>query len=132
MRPGFTVGGFCEPTATVVWTTMGDLGVSADRFVLWNTYPFHPHKPGQPLTNRPPTDDEAASHAEVLATFLALFPGRRIVPIGETAGARLVRHTAATSTVRHPANGGVPDFRASLRAIIRPLTSRNRPNDGTR
>lgn len=52
--------GFNEPTDSVVWKACLDAGLSADEFILWNIYPFHPHKKDDLLSNRTPTDDELA------------------------------------------------------------------------
>lgn len=110
--------GFCEPTATVVWQTLLGLGIKADKFVLWNVFPFHPHEPGQPLSNRTPTAAEVESESQVLLDFVALFPRCRVVAVGETAGKRLHRHDLSIPVVRHPANGGVPDFQAGLTRLV--------------
>lgn len=117
-------GGFCEPTATIVWTTLLGLGVPADGFVLWNSFAFHPHRPGEPLTNRTPTDREVEEQAEVLDAFLALFPGLPVVAVGETARRRLAAHGTAFNkmgvpAVRHPANGGATAFREGVGRIVR-------------
>ncbi len=117
-------GGFCEPTATIVWTTLLGLGVPADGFVLWNSFAFHPHRPGEPLTNRTPTDREVEEQAEVLDAFLSLFPGLPVVAVGETARRRLAAHGTAFNkmgvpAVRHPANGGATAFREGVGRIVR-------------
>ena len=116
-------GGFCEPTATIVWTTLLGLGRPADRFALWNSFAFHPHRPGEPLTNRTPTDREVAEQADLLDAFLALFPGARVVAVGETARRRLAEHGTAklkmgVPAVRHPANGGATAFREGVARIV--------------
>lgn len=112
-------GGFCEPTATIVWTTLLDLGVAPERFVLWNSFAFHPHRPGEPLSNRTPTDREVAEQAPVLDAFLALFPGRPVIAVGETARRRMGDSGIAALPVRHPANGGATAFRDGVKRILR-------------
>ena len=114
-------GGFNEPTATIAWSTMLELGVAPERFVLWNSFAFHPHKPGAPLTNRTPTDREVMEQAAILDQFLALFPNRPIIAIGETAKRRLAELGQASGVqgVRHPANGGATAFREGMRRIMK-------------
>jgi hypothetical protein len=43
-----------EPSATIVWNALQSAGL-AERTTLWNSFPWHPHKPGRPLANRAPT-----------------------------------------------------------------------------
>ena len=50
--------GFNEPTDTVVWSAIIEKGINPYDTLLWNIFPFHPHKEGNPLTNRTPTDRE--------------------------------------------------------------------------
>ena len=50
--------GFNEPTDTVVWSAIVGKGINTYDTLLWNIFPFHPHKDGNPLTNRTPTDRE--------------------------------------------------------------------------
>ena len=61
--------GFNEPTDSVVWKACLDAGLSADEFILWNIYPFHPHKKDDLLSNRTPTDDELAIGVRVSGDF---------------------------------------------------------------
>lgn len=56
---------FSEPSATIVWRTLYELGV-AERTILWNAVQLHPHKPNEPWSNRTPTTDELAYGAEAL------------------------------------------------------------------
>ena len=111
-------GGFCEPTATIVWTTLLGLGLPADRFVLWNSFAFHPHRPGEPLTNRTPTDREVEEQADILDAFLALFPRSKVIAVGETARRRLSGFGKEVPAVRHPANGGATAFRDGVARIV--------------
>ena len=46
--------GPAEATATIVQRVLTELGLQ-DEVVLWNVVPAHPHRLGEPMTNRPPT-----------------------------------------------------------------------------
>jgi uracil-DNA glycosylase family 4 len=94
-----------EATATIVHRVLAELGLEED-VLLWNVVPTHPHRPGQPATNRRPTRAEIDAAAPFLAE---LADGRRVVPVGRVAHARL-----GGRYVRHPAHGGSADFRAGL------------------
>ncbi|WP_238365592.1 uracil-DNA glycosylase [Mesobacterium pallidum] len=109
--------GFSEPTASIVWREL--VAHDATRAaVLWNVFPYHPCKPGQPLTNRTPTPAEVAARMELLHAFLAVFQGRQIIAIGNTARDHLAQAGLTAPAVRHPANGGAGKFRAGLREIL--------------
>lgn len=82
-KPERNPPGFSEPTATLVWRTLLELGVPGDRFVLWNAFPWHSFDPrAGMLSNRTPTDAELAAGAPVLDTFLGLFPREHVVALG--------------------------------------------------
>jgi uracil-DNA glycosylase len=108
--------GFAEPTATIVWDALLASGRSADSFVLWNTFPWHPYDPKVGLlSNRLPTRAEIAAGATALHTFLELFPAARIVAVGRVAQCAL----HATESVRHPATAGATLFRQQIAQILR-------------
>src|SRR5690242_7805436 len=39
---------WAESSATVVWDALREAGIT-ECVVMWNAFPFHPHKPGEPL-----------------------------------------------------------------------------------
>ena len=100
-----TGDGPSEATATIVHRVLAELGAEAD-VLLWNLVPTHPHRPGDPASNRPPTRTEIAQ-ARPLLDLLAR--GRRIVPVGRLAHAEL-----GGAYLRHPSHGGASAFRAGL------------------
>jgi uracil-DNA glycosylase len=97
--------GPAEATATIVHRVLADLGL-ADSVLLWNVVPTHPHRPGEPATNRPPTRAEIDDARPFLAE---LARGRRVIPVGRLAHAAL-----GGAYVRHPSHGGAARFRAGL------------------
>jgi hypothetical protein len=62
-----------EPSATTVWRVLHTLDIAHDT-ILWNAYPWHPHMPGKPHSNRTPARDERASGLPVLDSLLRAFP----------------------------------------------------------
>lgn len=112
---------WCEPSATVVWGALHALGL-ADRTVLWNAFAWHPFKPGQPYSNRPPTRCELEHGREVLDGVLDEFSAASIVAVGQVAD-RALRGLgrAPDATVRHPSMGGANEFRAGLGALAKRL-----------
>ena len=102
--------GPAEATATVVQRTLEELDL-ADDVLLWNVVPTHPHRIGNPESNRRPTSAEI----QVSMRFLdVLRAGRRTLAVGRVAHAVL-----GGRYVRHPSHGGSTDFRAGLLLSIR-------------
>jgi uracil-DNA glycosylase len=107
-----------EPSATVVWGTLHELGL-AGRTILWNAFPWHPHRPGNRQSNRTPTTAEVERGRPALAALLATFPHVHVVAVGRKAESLLDSIGRVEAAVRHPAMGGATRFRAELRAFAR-------------
>jgi hypothetical protein len=106
-----------EPSATTVWKTLHALGI-AERTVLWNAYPWHPHKPGAPHSNRTPTRAERLAGMPVLQALLRVFPGARLFAVGRNAESSLAELGVSATALRHPSMGGARTFAAQLRAAL--------------
>jgi uracil-DNA glycosylase len=104
-----------EATATIVWQTLDACGTYP---VLWNVFPFHPHRSGQPASNRQPTVKELSLGEEFVQRLLELFPITTIVAVGNTAEAALNRWRLPHAKVRHPSHGGKQRFQAGLTAVL--------------
>src|SRR3972149_2899077 len=102
--------GRAEPTATIVHDVLEELGF-AESVLLWNLVPTHPHRPGRPDSNRPPTRAEIAAGRPFLEE---LARGRKVVPVG-----RLAQEPLGGPYVRHPSHGGAGAFRDGLGAAFR-------------
>ncbi len=100
-----TGAGPAEATATIVHRVLAELGLE-DEVMLWNALPAHPHLPGRPSTNRPPT------RSELLAgrPFVQLLArGRSVIPVG-----RVAERALGLPGIRHPSRGGAAGFRKGL------------------
>ena len=104
-----------EQSATIVWGTLAELGVAP---VIWNTYPFHPHRPGEALTNRKPRRGEIEQGQVFLRAMLDLFTPQKVIAVGNVAHETLAALGLDCAKVRHPAQGGKNDFVAGLRALL--------------
>lgn len=104
-----------EPTATIVWQELNRLGL---RPLLWNAFPFHPHKPNNFNTNRAPNTDELMFGLEVLKEILTLFNIEQVVAIGNVAHDLMTKNGINCTLVRHPSYGGKADFIAGLQRYI--------------
>jgi uracil-DNA glycosylase len=111
--------GFSEPTATIVWGTLLQLGLKPDQFVLWNAFPWHSFDPRHGrLSNRMPNNSERAAGLPVLKGFLELFPCDRVVALGRIAAAQLEELDVNLHCVRHPASGGARLFRQQIAGLV--------------
>ena len=106
-----------EPSATIVWGTLHELGI-ADRTLLWNAYPWHPHKPGNLHSNRTPKPDERESGRPIMLALLNAFPNARLFALGRQAEHTLAALGISATPLRHPAMGGATKFRAGLRRAL--------------
>lgn len=110
---------WAEPSATIVWRTLYELGI-AEETVMWNAFAFHPHKPGEPLSNRRPTADELWSNRSVLEAVCTHFGSARIIAVGRVAEVALgLFRITPDGHVRHPSMGGAGAFRSGLESIVR-------------
>jgi hypothetical protein len=119
-KPSVCPNGFSEPTATIVWGALLQLGVPPDKFVLWNAFPWHSFDPRRGLlSNRMPNKLEQRSGGPVLKVFLDLLPCTQIVALGKIAAAQLEQLGFNACCVRHPASGGAKLFREQIANIVR-------------
>lgn len=97
--------GPAEATATIVQRTLAELELEDD-VLLWNVVPTHPHRPGDPQSNRPPAVGEIREAMRFLREVAA---GRHAIAVG-----RLAHSVLGGRYVRHPSHGGSAEFRAGL------------------
>jgi uracil-DNA glycosylase len=100
-----------ERTATVVWKVLSRIGQPV---VLWNVFPFHPHEPNDPFSNRCHTSAERLITLPLLQTLIEMFQPRRLVAIGRDAQIALRDIGIPVTMVRHPSYGGQSEFVAGL------------------
>lgn len=114
--------GMNEPTDTVVWGTLLDAGLPAQAFALWNIFPFHPHPRGKVFANRTPNTAELAQGLKLTRELLALLQPDIVIAVGRKSATTLADAGIDAVAVRHPANGGVPEFRRGMAAWLRTLS----------
>jgi hypothetical protein len=113
-RPSCAARTWSEPSGTIVHKVLEELGAER-RVILWNTVPTHPHRPGEPLSNRRPTVAEVEAGAPLAMRLIELARPRTVVAVGRIAESVL---PPGTAYVRHPANAGGPAFREGMRVIL--------------
>lgn len=105
-----------ERTAAEIWSALRIIGRPP---LLWNVFPFHPHDPGSPFTNRRFTARELERVEEINYALIHWLGIRQIVAIGQDAAAYASRFGVEVTTIRHPSYGGVREFRDGMQRLYR-------------
>jgi uracil-DNA glycosylase len=100
-----------ERTAAVVWRVLSRIRRPV---VLWNVFPFHPHEPNDPLSNRCHTSAERLITLPLFQILIEMFQPQRLVAIGRDAQLALKDINTPVTAVRHPSYGGQNEFIAGL------------------
>lgn len=110
-----------EATAGVV---MELLGARTD-VVCWNIVPWHPHQPGEPLSNADPDAETIGYGLEALEFFFQrLYPETKAVAVGQLPAKALEgfkvqgRPLEVVANLRHPAHGGATEFRQQAAKLL--------------
>lgn len=104
-----------ERSARVVWEVLSRIGATV---FLWNVFPFHPHQPDNPFSNRSHTAVERRSGKYLLEQLVCFLNPSAIIAIGNDAekAARRLAGPAEVVKVRHPSYGGQTEFLAGMKA----------------
>jgi uracil-DNA glycosylase len=113
--PGSQHPPFKSPSSEVFWNLMGPHHAE---FLIWNCVPLHPYNEGYPLTVRAPTATEIRLFGDLLREFVAIVSPDRLVAMGRKAETALERIGADCRYVRHPSQGGAPEFRAAMTQVF--------------
>lgn len=104
-----------EASSTIVWRTLDELDVYP---LIWATFPYHPHRPGNPASNRAPLPYEVRAGRPFITRLFDLYDIRTVVAVGRIAERTLADLEIQATAVRHPSRGGARQFAAGLRAIL--------------
>jgi hypothetical protein len=113
-RPSSRRGDYDEISAQRVQAVIG----GRDDVICWNAFPWHPHRPGQPLSNRRPTTAEQEFSTEMLRHFLAWKQPALVIALGRVAEEALQALGVPAHCVRHPARSGQRAFQAALTELL--------------
>lgn len=105
-----------ERTAAVIWSMLSLVPAAV---FLWNVFPFHPHDPNEPFSNRSHTSRERAIGEELLCQLVRMVRPCRFVAIGNDAAktASRVAEGQEVIHVRHPSYGGQTDFIEQIQTV---------------
>lgn len=101
-----------EPSATIVW---GALKEVKELPLIWASFPFHPYKPGEILTNRAPTREELALGRPLISELIEIYGIKKIIAVGNKAEETLGEMGYKVEKIRHPANGGAGLFKEGIK-----------------
>lgn len=105
-----------EASATIVWEAIAALPAPP---LLWNAFPFHPHQPGDPQSNRSPKISDLDRGRPFLTILLENFPITTIIAIGNKADCALTRWQLPHHKIRHPSHGGKQAFTTGVFKLVK-------------
>ncbi|MCX7046008.1 MAG: uracil-DNA glycosylase [Candidatus Sumerlaeota bacterium] len=116
LRPTKIVPPFTSNSAEIFWEVMRPYH---HRFVLWDAFPLHSHKPDDVLTVRNPTRKEVSQFGEALRLIKAYMEPTQVIAIGRKAFAELKMLGETPVYVRHPSRGGKAEFAAGMQRLFK-------------
>jgi len=114
-----TASGMNELTCSVLYNFLYRNDIDTRSVVTWNAFPFHPHKPNAPLTNRAPKAEEIEAAHHIHREFFNLFPECNVISIGNYATELMEEMGIPADSVRHPAFGGATIFTNFMKARLK-------------
>ena len=107
-----------ERTAAVIWSVLSQIGAHV---FLWNVFPLHPHKAGDPFSNRSHNALERQAGEEILAQLILMLRPKRLVAIGNdaTRAAERLGVSMKVHQIRHPSYGGQTQFLNQTRELYK-------------
>lgn len=111
-----TIGQPCgETTAREVWYWLEKFQRPT---FLWNAFPLHPHRLGEPYSNRPHTTAEGEAGVHFLNYLYSEIQPRLVVALGRDAEGVLASLNIPHVYVRHPSMAGLNDFRHAMGNLL--------------
>jgi uracil-DNA glycosylase len=102
---------FVSASSTMFWKVMRQYH---PRFLVWDAIPLHPHLPNDRLSVRTPTDSELHQFLPALDAIISIVKPQNTLAVGNSAYNSLLKLGHKSFRVRHPANGGFPEFAAGM------------------
>ncbi len=104
-----------EYSAGIFWRTLIN---HHSRFIVWNSVPFHPRKPGQPTSIRTPRTSELNQYAPIVKKMVEVLRPEIVVAIGRKAEKTLSSIGIGSVYVRHPSQGGATHFAEGISEVM--------------
>ncbi|MEP0189769.1 MAG: uracil-DNA glycosylase [Erythrobacter sp.] len=106
-----------ERTASVVWELLSRI---EQPVFLWNVFPFHPHCPGDPFSNRSHNASERDTGLAILSQLISLLQPKKLIAVGNDAEKALTQFAGELPVikVRHPSYGGQREFSKRISEVF--------------
>ncbi len=108
-----------EASASIVWKTFDSLNFYP---LMWATYPYHPHKPDNILSNRAPKPEEIKIGRQFITRLMDIYGIEKVVAVGRVAEGTLKELEIEAPAIRHPSHGGATLFAQGLTDFKNTLT----------
>jgi len=105
-----------EISASIVWETL--IQFENNLPLIWNIYPFHPHKSNNLKSNRPPKAAELKNGLIFLKELIKIFEIKKILAVGRKPESQIGEFDIYKKYIRHPSYGGKKQFIEGLRAEL--------------
>ncbi len=107
---------YSELTAKSIWDILENVD---ENIFLWNVFPFHPHEPGTPFSNRSHNAEEHHVGKEILDQLIGLLNPKRLITIGNDAHetSKKLAGKRQIYKVRHPSYGGKFEFITQMQSV---------------
>lgn len=100
-----------EPSATIVW---GALSGQKNLPLIWASFPYHPFRSNNPLSNRAPTNEELEIGRLFIQELMKIYNIKKVIAVGNKAELTLRKLGISAPKIRHPSHGGKNLFVAGL------------------
>lgn len=107
-----------ENSAKIVWDFLQTRKTVP---LCWNSFPFHPFRPGEADSNRPPMKSELAIGAEYLQALLEMYEPDKLAGVGRK-GEKALKNLLPENDIlyiRHPSHGGKKEFITGMEELIK-------------
>lgn len=107
---------YTEYSASIFWRVLEEYHPS---FLIWNSVPLHPRRPGEPQSIRTPSLSEVRRFSSITERLIEELRPVHVGAIGRKAERQLQELGVSCTYVRHPSQGGARLFEAGVISLLR-------------
>lgn len=115
-----SIAHFKEASSNAFYEFFGQNPEMFSKILMWNAFPFHPHKTGDQLSNRTPNGAELKIGMEFVKNLVSIMGIKNIVPVGLRAEklCKSLSDHEILPTIRHPSFGGKKEFISGMEKLV--------------